>query len=156
MLRQDLPGVERDLLPLTAREPKNWRVQRSLGSVYRYLGRIDEALQAFQRARDFAGGRPIADADLVNALLRSHRHAEAEAVVANALAQRTSGRLRAFGLMLLTQWRGDLVAALGRDEEGVASATFDLDFLATHRAAWGFFRDRRPDLYGALAAPRPA
>jgi N-carbamoylputrescine amidase len=35
-------------------------------------------------------------------------------------------------------------------------ATFDLDFLATHRAAWGFFRDRRSDLYGALAAPRPA
>jgi len=24
---------------------------------------------------------------------------------------------------------------------------FDLDFLQTHRAAWGFFRDRRPDLY---------
>ena len=29
-------------------------------------------------------------------------------------------------------------------------ATFDLDFLAAHRAAWGFFRDRRPELYGAL------
>jgi N-carbamoylputrescine amidase len=26
----------------------------------------------------------------------------------------------------------------------------------THRAAWGFFRDRRPDLYGALSGPRPA
>jgi N-carbamoylputrescine amidase len=35
-------------------------------------------------------------------------------------------------------------------------ATFDLDFLAAHRAAWGFFRDRRPDLYGALTASRPA
>ncbi len=25
-----------------------------------------------------------------------------------------------------------------------------------HRAAWGFFRDRRTDLYGSLVAPRPA
>ncbi|HXQ46393.1 MAG TPA: N-carbamoylputrescine amidase, partial [Caulobacteraceae bacterium] len=33
---------------------------------------------------------------------------------------------------------------------------FDLDFLAAHRAAWGFFRDRRPDLYGPLVGPRPA
>ena len=30
------------------------------------------------------------------------------------------------------------------------TATFDLDFLHTHRAAWGFFRDRRTDLYEAI------
>ena len=34
--------------------------------------------------------------------------------------------------------------------------TFDLDFLDRYRAAWGFFRDRRPELYGALATGRPA
>ena len=39
---------------------------------------------------------------------------------------------------------------------GVLRAEFDLDFLNTHRAAWGFFRDRRPELYGALTGPRPA
>ena len=27
------------------------------------------------------------------------------------------------------------------------TATFDLDELANQRAAWGLFRDRRPDLY---------
>ncbi|WP_290818622.1 hypothetical protein, partial [Aquidulcibacter sp.] len=27
------------------------------------------------------------------------------------------------------------------------SGTVDLTFLDRHRAAWGFFRDRRPDLY---------
>ena len=27
---------------------------------------------------------------------------------------------------------------------------FDLDELDKYRAAWGFFRDRRTDLYGAL------
>ena len=41
-----------------------------------------------------------------------------------------------------------------REEEGVATASFDLDFLATHRAAWGFFRDRRTDLYEALLPGR--
>ena len=40
---------------------------------------------------------------------------------------------------------------MDREEEGVAVATFDLDFLHTHRAAWGFFRDRRTDLYEAIA-----
>ena len=50
---------------------------------------------------------------------------------------------------------GDLVSALG-DQEGIVAASFDLDFLATHRAAWGFFRDRRTDLYGGLVGPRPA
>ena len=60
-----------------------------------------------------------------------------------------------YGSSFIADHRGDLVAALGRDDEGVIAASFDLDFLATHRAAWGFFRDRRPDLYGALAAPRP-
>jgi len=48
-----------------------------------------------------------------------------------------------------------LVAAFGREDEGVLVSEFDLDFLATHRAAWGFFRDRRPDLYGALTQGRP-
>ncbi len=31
------------------------------------------------------------------------------------------------------------------------TASFDLDALAAERAAWGLFRDRRPELYGALA-----
>jgi N-carbamoylputrescine amidase len=61
-----------------------------------------------------------------------------------------------YGSSFIADHRGDLVADMGRDEEGVAVATFDLDFLARHRAAWGFFRDRRTDLYGALTAPRPA
>jgi N-carbamoylputrescine amidase len=60
-----------------------------------------------------------------------------------------------YGSSFLCDHRGDLQAELGRDEEGVAIARFDLDFLDRHRAAWGFFRDRRPDLYGALTAPRP-
>ncbi len=66
------------------------------------------------------------------------------------------GGQRFYGSSFLCDHRGDLVAELGRDEEGVAVASFDLDFLDAHRAAWGFFRDRRSDLYGSLTEPRPA
>ena len=54
-----------------------------------------------------------------------------------------------YGSSFLCDHRGDLVASLDRGEEGVLTAEFDLDFLQTHRAAWGFFRDRRTDLYEA-------
>ena len=66
------------------------------------------------------------------------------------------GGQRFYGSSFIADHRGDLVGDMGPDEEGVTVATFDLDYLDTHRAAWGFFRDRRPDLYGALASPRPA
>jgi N-carbamoylputrescine amidase len=61
-----------------------------------------------------------------------------------------------YGSSFIADHRGDLVQAFGREDEGVLVAEFDLDFLKTHRAAWGFFRDRRPDLYGALTGGRPA
>jgi N-carbamoylputrescine amidase len=32
----------------------------------------------------------------------------------------------------------------------VIVATFDRDVLRTQRAAWGLFRDRRPELYGPI------
>ncbi|HTK34363.1 MAG TPA: N-carbamoylputrescine amidase [Caulobacteraceae bacterium] len=59
-----------------------------------------------------------------------------------------------YGSSFIADHRGDLVAALERGDEGVLTAAFDLDFLATHRAAWGFFRDRRTDLYEALLPGR--
>jgi N-carbamoylputrescine amidase len=66
------------------------------------------------------------------------------------------GGQRFYGSSFISDHRGDLVQAFGREDEGVLVAEFDLDFLKTHRAAWGFFRDRRPDLYGARTAGRPA
>lgn len=62
----------------------------------------------------------------------------------------TGGGQTFYGSSFIADHRGDLVAELGREEEGVIVSTFDLDFLHTHRAAWGFFRDRRTDLYGNL------
>ncbi len=67
-------------------------------------------------------------------------------IASNRIGTEASGQ-RFYGSSFIADHRGDLVAALERTEEGVLTHTFDLDFLATHRAAWGFFRDRRPDLY---------
>ena len=61
-----------------------------------------------------------------------------------------SGGQNFYGSSFIADHRGDLIAELAREDQGVVVATVDLDFLATHRAAWGFFRDRRTDLYEAL------
>jgi N-carbamoylputrescine amidase len=66
-----------------------------------------------------------------------------------------SGGQNYYGSSFICDHRGDLVAELGREDEGVITAGLDLDFLARHRAAWGFFRDRRTDLYEALG-PSPS
>jgi len=52
-----------------------------------------------------------------------------------------------YGSSFVADHRGDLIADLSRTEEGIATGTIDLTFLDRHRAAWGFFRDRRPELY---------
>jgi N-carbamoylputrescine amidase len=46
---------------------------------------------------------------------------------------------------------GAVVAQAPRDRDAVLVHTFDLDALAAARESWGLFRDRRPELYGALA-----
>ena len=60
------------------------------------------------------------------------------------------GEMTFYGSSFIADPMGDIVAELGRSEEGVAIATFDLDDIAKMRASWGLFRDRRPELYGVL------
>jgi N-carbamoylputrescine amidase len=55
-----------------------------------------------------------------------------------------------YGTSFIVDERGDVLAELDREEEGVIVATLDLDRVKRHRAAFGFFRDRRPELYGRL------
>ena len=56
-----------------------------------------------------------------------------------------------YGSSFVADARGDKVAELGRDEAGIAIATLDLAQIRRVRASMGFFRDRRPSLYGNLA-----
>jgi N-carbamoylputrescine amidase len=67
----------------------------------------------------------------------------------------TEGVQTFYGTSFITDETGEVLADLDRTEEGVALATIDLDQVDRARAAWGFFRDRRTDLYGALVAPQP-
>lgn len=52
-----------------------------------------------------------------------------------------------YGRSFIAGPRGELVAEADETTAGAITATFDLDQLAIDRAAWGLFRDRRPDLY---------
>jgi N-carbamoylputrescine amidase len=69
-------------------------------------------------------------------------------VAANRVGDEAGQRF--YGSSFIADHRGDKVRELGRADEGVVVASFDLDTLARLRASWGFFRDRRPELYDAL------
>ena len=55
-----------------------------------------------------------------------------------------------YGSSFVAGTDGSFLAELGRDEEGVRAVTLDLAAVRRERASWGFFRDRRPELYGVL------
>lgn len=57
-----------------------------------------------------------------------------------------------FGSSFIADETGAKVAEAGRTEEAVLVHTFDLDAIRNLRAQWGFFRDRRPEHYGALVS----
>jgi N-carbamoylputrescine amidase len=52
-----------------------------------------------------------------------------------------------YGHSFIADQTGEITAELGEDTEGAILAHFDLDELVAYRADWGFFRDRRTDLY---------
>jgi N-carbamoylputrescine amidase len=59
-----------------------------------------------------------------------------------------------YGNSFICDERGDMLAEFGKDDTGVLVATLDIDQSKRHRAAFGFFRDRRPELYGRLVEDR--
>jgi len=56
-----------------------------------------------------------------------------------------------YGHSFITDEWGDFLAEYGSEETGVLVAEIDLARTARHRAGMGFFRDRRPQLYGRIA-----
>ena len=57
-----------------------------------------------------------------------------------------------YGCSFITDATGAKVAEAGRDDERVLVADVDVDGNRAMRAAWGLFRDRRPELYGSLTS----
>jgi N-carbamoylputrescine amidase len=55
-----------------------------------------------------------------------------------------------YGSSFIADETGAKVAEADRATEAVLTHTFDLDAIRNQRAQWGFFRDRRPEHYGAL------
>ena len=57
-----------------------------------------------------------------------------------------------YGSSFITDATGAKIAEAGRDDERVLLATIDTEANRAMRSAWGLFRDRRPDLYGAITS----
>ncbi len=99
------------------------------------------------------GSEPY-DADLDTS--RMWRRAMAGHAVSNCMPVIAANRIgtedgqRFYGHSFITDEWGDLIADFGGEETGVLTATIDLVRAARHRAGMGFFRDRRPQLYGRI------
>lgn len=60
-----------------------------------------------------------------------------------------------FGSSLIIDPRGQVMTQASDTTEDVVVADVDLSVLPELRALWGYYRDRRPDLYGALVEEQP-
>lgn len=54
---------------------------------------------------------------------------------------------RFYGHSFICDHTGAILTSFGAEDEGVLTHTFDLGEIEAYRADWGFFRDRRTDLY---------
>jgi len=77
-------------------------------------------------------------------------HAVANAVpvlAANRVGQES--KINFYGTSFVADHSGKVIQELNQ-EEGLLFQDFDFDVIKEYRAAFGFFRDRRPDLYAEL------
>ncbi len=86
-------------------------------------------------------------------VMQGHAGANMVPLVASNRTGREQGESRAmtfYGSSFIAGPQGEKVAEAGEDEETVLTASFDLERIRAQRASWGFFRDRRPELYTPL------
>lgn len=86
-------------------------------------------------------------------VMRGHSAANVVPVVAsNRIGREQSGKIEMdfYGSSFITDCTGKMLKVADRSSEDVLTAELDLDEAAQFRRSWGVFRDRRPDLYGAL------
>ncbi len=82
--------------------------------------------------------------------MQGHAVSNAVPVVAsNRIGLEKNGDVaqRFYGHSFIADQTGELVESFADTEEGVLVHTFDLAAIEAYRADWGFFRDRRTDLY---------
>jgi N-carbamoylputrescine amidase len=86
--------------------------------------------------------------------MRGHAAANIMPVIASNRVGREvapDGRADVFyGRSFIADYQGEKLQDMNRTEEGFRVQQFDLTALEELRRSWGVFRDRRPELYGAL------
>ncbi len=96
---------------------------------------------------------PVNSRDQWRRVMQGHAAANCMPLVASNRIGREEGaasEITFYGSSFIAGPAGEIVAELPQDAEGIITATFDLTAIAKSRKAWGLFRDRRPELYGAL------
>jgi N-carbamoylputrescine amidase len=96
---------------------------------------------------------PVDSRDHWRRVMQGHAAANMVPVIAsNRIGKETgeSAEITFYGSSFIADETGKIVAEASRSDEAVITARFDLERLRQARASWGLFRDRRPDLYGAL------
>lgn len=98
------------------------------------------------------GSEPVSGEDTRDPWMRvmiGHAVANSVPVVAaNRVGE--EGDTLFYGSSFICDPRGDILSQLGRSEVGVIRGSLDLPGYQRRRDAWGFFRDRRPELYHLL------
>lgn len=82
--------------------------------------------------------------------MQGHSAANCVPVVASnriGLEKGASCDVTFYGSSFITDHTGKILAESDRESQDVLTAELDLDTMRNERAAWGLFRDRRPDLY---------
>ena len=86
-------------------------------------------------------------------VMQGHAGANLTPLVASnriGLEQGASFTQSFYGSSFIADPTGAKLVEADREEETVLTASFDLDQIRRQRNGWGLFRDRRPELYGAL------
>ena len=73
-----------------------------------------------------------------------------EAVTPSPDNQNQSSSLTFYGSSFIADETGGLVEDADRESACILTHTFDLDEIRELRRSWGTFRDRRPEMYGAM------
>ena len=85
--------------------------------------------------------------------MQGHAASNMVPLVASNRIGKESGKNSAmtfYGSSFIADETGAKVVEADRTSEAILTHTFDLDAIRNQRAQWGFFRDRRPEHYGAL------
>ncbi len=85
--------------------------------------------------------------------MQGHAVSNAVPVVAAnriGLEDNDGAKQKFYGHSFIANPSGELVQSFGDKDEGVLVHAFDLAEIEKYRADWGFFRDRRTDLYAKL------